>query len=87
MIAGEEKLYQTNGTSKDIMPSEYEDEYNGMTPSASEGGDSSFGGSLENDDIVFRNVEPPQLNFFEWINEHTSKEKGKSFYQWLSEVL
>ena len=31
--------------------------------------------------------EPAQLNFFSWLDKHTSKEKGKSFYNWLSDSL
>ena len=31
--------------------------------------------------------EPVQLNFFSWLDKHTSKEKGKSFYKWLSDSL
>jgi len=31
--------------------------------------------------------EPAQLNFFSWLDKHTSKEKGKSFYKWLSDSL
>ena len=31
--------------------------------------------------------EPVQLDFFKWLDKETSKEKGKSFYQWLSDSL
>ena len=31
--------------------------------------------------------EPVQLDFFKWLDNETSKEKGKSFYQWLSDSL
>ena len=31
--------------------------------------------------------EPVQLDFFKWLHNETSKEKGKSFYQWLSDSL
>ena len=32
-------------------------------------------------------TEPAQLNFFSWLDKHASKEKGKSFYKWLSDSL
>tara|TARA_E500000318_G_scaffold34564_1_gene33861 strand:- start:655 stop:843 length:189 start_codon:yes stop_codon:yes gene_type:complete len=31
--------------------------------------------------------EPVQLDFFNWMDSKTQKEKGKSFYQWLSDLL
>ena len=31
--------------------------------------------------------EPVQLDFFKWLDNETSKEKGKSIYQWLSDSL
>tara|TARA_R100001510_G_C7649574_1_gene207009 strand:- start:1449 stop:1637 length:189 start_codon:yes stop_codon:yes gene_type:complete len=31
--------------------------------------------------------EPVQLDFFNWVDTNTKKEKGKSFYQWLSDML
>ena len=31
--------------------------------------------------------EPVQLDFFKWLDNQTSREKGKSFYQWLSDSL
>ena len=31
--------------------------------------------------------EPVQLDFFNWMDSKTKKEKGKSFYQWLSDLL
>ena len=31
--------------------------------------------------------EPVQLDFFKWLDNQTAREKGKSFYQWLSDSL
>ena len=31
--------------------------------------------------------EPVQLDFFKWLDNQTLREKGKSFYQWLSDSL
>ena len=31
--------------------------------------------------------EPVQLDFFKWLDNETSKENGKSCYQWLSDSL
>lgn len=31
--------------------------------------------------------EPVQLDFFKWLDNNTKREKGKSFYQWLSDLL
>ena len=38
-------------------------------------------------DLQEINTEPAQLDFFGWIDSHTSKEKGKSFYSWLSNQI
>ena len=31
--------------------------------------------------------EAVQLDFFKWLDNQTAREKGKSFYQWLSDSL
>ena len=55
-----------------------------------DGGDSSFGGSIGEDDLQKINVESstivkqPIQPFFNWLDEITSLEKGVSFYDWLS---
>ena len=38
-------------------------------------------------DLQEINTEPAQLDFFGWIDSHTSKEKGKSFYSWFSNQI
>lgn len=72
-----EKLYQTNNY--DTSPSEYEPDFFD--------GDSSFAGSIGESDITFINSEPPQITFFDWLDDKLVENKGTSFFDWLHKLL
>ena len=60
------------------MPDKFEDS-----------GDSSFAGSIGEEDLQKINVAAvkktqPTQSFFNWLDNITSKEKGKSFFNWLN---
>ena len=63
----------------DNTPSEYE-----------EGSDNAFVGSLGDADdlqkinVASKEITQPTLPFFDWLENITSKEKGKSFFSWLN---
>ena len=59
------------------MPDKFEDS-----------GDSSFAGSIGEEDLQKINVAAvkktqPTQSFFNWLDNITPKEKGKSFFNWL----
>ena len=59
-----------------------------MVENFEDGGDSSFAGSIGEDDLQKINVASstvmqPIQPFFDWLDKVTSKEKGVGFYDWL----
>ena len=38
---------------------------------------------LQKINVVAKEITQPTESFFNWLDEITSKEKGKSFYSWL----
>ena len=60
-----------------------------MSENFEDGGDSSFAGSIGEEDLQKINVAAvkktqPTQSFFNWLDNITSKEKGKSFFNWLN---
>ena len=38
-------------------------------------------------DITFINSEPPQITFFDWLDDKLVENKGTSFFDWLHKLL
>ena len=60
-----------------------------MPENFEDGGDSSFAGSIGEEDLQKINVALPKTtqptqSFFNWLDNVTSMEKGKSFFSWLN---
>ena len=60
-----------------------------MSENFEDGGDSSFAGSIVEEDLQKINVASseitqPTKSFFNWLDNVTSNEKGKSFFSWLN---
>ena len=60
-----------------------------MSENFEAGGDSSFAGSIGEEDLQKINVALPKTtqptqSFFNWLDNVTSMEKGKSFFSWLN---
>ena len=60
-----------------------------MSENFEDGGDSSFAGSIGEEDLQKINVALPKTtqptqSYFNWLDNVTSMEKGKSFFSWLN---
>ena len=61
-----------------------------MSENFEDEGDNSFAGSIGEGDLQTINVVSSELpqptqSFFNWLDNITSKEKGKSFFSWLND--
>ena len=86
-----EKLYQTNTSSE---PTKYTvhksntDFFEMGDTEIIDGGDDSFGGETDEwNDLQTINVEPPQIGFFDRLDDKLPKKKSKGFFEWLNEKL
>ena len=86
-----EKLYQTNTSSE---PTKYTvhksntDYFEAGDTDVIDGSDDSFAGETDEwNDLQTINVEPPQIGFFDWLDDKLPKKKSKGFFEWLNERL
>ena len=86
-----EKLYQTNtfsDSTKYPVHKPNTDFFEMGDTDIIDGGDDSFAGETgEWSDLQTINVEPPQITFFDWLDDKLPKKKSKGFFEWLDGML